>query len=166
MTGTIDIEAGAAIVAGLLAGVLMEGPVYLQKAVGLPVKQNIFRTWGNLLRLRDGPGYLAGMVVHELVALVAGLLYAVFFRLIRVDGNLWLWGLVGALIHYALAGPVVKVLPSLDPDTGEVGNQGFAYKNYGGLDVATSLIGHLAFGLLTGIFYGYLHTGGGTGLAF
>ncbi|HVL98621.1 MAG TPA: hypothetical protein VM324_04945 [Egibacteraceae bacterium] len=40
----IEVAVGAAIVAGLIAGAIMEGPVYLQKAMGLPVKQNIFRT--------------------------------------------------------------------------------------------------------------------------
>ncbi len=60
----------------------------------------------------------------------------------------------------------MKVLPSLDPETGEIGRQGFAYKNYGALDVATSLVGHLSFGVLTGILYGYLHSRGGSGAAF
>jgi hypothetical protein len=162
----IDIEVGPAILAGLIAGAIMEGPVYLQKALGLPVKQNIFRTWGNLFGQRGTSGYVIGMLFHELLAAVIAIGYAVFFRLIGVEGDLWLWGLVGALVHYTLAGPVVKLIPSIDPDTGEVGRQGFAYKNYGGLDVATSFIGHMAFGALTGIFYGYFHSGGGSGLAF
>jgi hypothetical protein len=162
----IDVEVGPAILAGLLAGAIMEGPVYLQKAMGLPVKQNIFRTWGNLFGQRGTAGYVVGIVFHELLAAVIAIGYAVFFRLIGVEGDLWLWGLVGALVHYTLAGPVVKLLPSIDPDTGEVGRQGFAYKNYGGLDVATSFVGHMAFGVLTGIFYGYFHSGGGSGLAF
>lgn len=41
----MDFEIGPAILAGLIAGALMEGPVYMQKALGLPVKQNIFQTW-------------------------------------------------------------------------------------------------------------------------
>jgi hypothetical protein len=162
----IDIEVGPAILAGLIAGAIMEGPVDLQKALGLPVKQNIFRTWGNMFGQRGTAGYVIGILFHELLAAVIAIGYAVFFRLIGVEGDLWLWGLVGALIHYTLAGPVVKLIPSIDPDTGEVGKQGFAYKNYGGLDVATSFIGHLAFGAVTGILYGYFHSGGGSGLAF
>ncbi len=162
----IPIEVWPAVLAGLLAGAVMEGPVYLQKALGLPVKQNIFRTWGNLLGMRGAGGYVAGFLFHEVLAAVIAIGYAIFFWLIGVEGNLWLWGLLGALIHYALAGPVVKVIPSLDPVTGEIGKQGFAYRNYGALDVATSFVGHLAFGLLTGIFYGLFHSGGGAGFAF
>lgn len=162
----INIEIWPAILAGLIAGAVMEGPVYLQKALGLRVKQNIFRTWGNLFGLRGGSGYLVGMLFHEVLAAAIAIGYAVFFWLIGVDGALWLWGLVGALIHYTLAGPVVKIIPSIDPETGAVGRQGFAYKNYGALDVATSFVGHLSFGLLTGIFYGLFHSGGGTSLAF
>jgi hypothetical protein len=162
----INVEVLPAISAGLIAGAVMEGPVYLQKAMGLRVKQNIFRTWGNMFGLRGTGGYLVGMMFHELLAAVIAIAYAVFFSLIGVDGNLWLWGLVGALAHYTLAGPVVKLIPSIDPETGEVGKQGFAYKNYGGLDVVTAFVGHMAFGLLTGILYGYFHSGGGSGLAF
>lgn len=80
--------------------------------------------------------------------------------------NIGFWGLIGALVHYTLAGPVVALIPSIDPYTGEVGRQGFAYKNYGTLDVVTSFVGHMAFGVLTGILYGYFHSGGGSGLAF
>ncbi len=162
----IDVELGPAILAGLIAGAIMEGPVYLQKALGLPVKQNIFRTWGRMFGLRGGSGYVVGLLFHEVLAAVIAVAYAVFFRLIGVDGNLWLWGLIGALVHYTLAGPVVKILPSLDPETGEVGRQGFAYRNYGGLDVVTSFVGHVSFGLLTGILYGYFHSTGGSALAF
>ncbi len=53
----MEFELGPALLAGLIAGAIMEGPVYLQKAMGLPVKQNIFRTWGqNLLRIRGATG--------------------------------------------------------------------------------------------------------------
>ncbi len=50
--------------------------------------------------------------------------------------------------------------------TGAVGAQGFAYKNYGALDVATSFVGHMTFGLVTGVLYGLLHSLGGSGVAF
>ncbi len=96
----------------------------------------------------------------------AAILYALFFDLVGADDNLWLWGLAGGLIHYMVAGPVVAMIPSLDPDTGAVGAQGFAYKNYGGLDVMTSFMGHMIFGLSTGILYGLLHSLGGSSLAF
>lgn len=151
----MNIELLPAAIAGLIAGTVMEGPVYLQKALGLPVKQNIFRTWGqNLLKVPGAAGYLAGFIFHSLIAVVAGILYAVFFYLLGVQDNFWLWGLIGGLIHYLIAGPVVAIIPSLDPETGLIGKQGFAYKNYGALDVVTSFMGHLIFGLTTGLLYG------------
>jgi hypothetical protein len=106
------------------------------------------------------------MLFHEVLAAVIAIGYAVMFWLVDADGSLWLWGALGGLIHYTLAGPVVAAIPSIDPETGEVGKQGFAYRNYGGLDVFTSFIGHLSFGVLTGILYGFLQSGGGSGLAF
>jgi hypothetical protein len=154
------------VLAGLIAGAVMEGPVYLQKAPGLPVRQNIFRTWGILFGQRGAAGYVVGFLFHQVIAVVAAILYAVFFRLIGVEGDLWLWGLIGGLIHWTIAGPIVAIIPSLNPDTGNLREQGFAYKDYGALDVVTSLVGHLAFGTLTGVFYGYLHSRGGSDLAF
>ncbi len=163
----MDFELGPAILAGLIAGAIMEGPVYMQKAMGLPVKQNIFRTWGqNLLGVKGGAGYVAGFLFHEGIAVFAAILYALFFDLVGADDNLWLWGLIGGLIHYALAGPVVAMIPSLDPQTGAVGAQGLAYKNYGALDVATSFVGHMGFGLTFGILYGLIHSMGGSSVAF
>ncbi len=162
----IDVEVGPAILAGLIAGAIMEGPVYLQKALGLPVKQNIFRTWGILFGQRGTAGYVIGFLFHQLLAAGIAVLYAVFFNLIGVGGELWLYGLIGGLVHWTLAGPIVAIIPSLNPDTGNLREQGFAYKNYGALDVITSLVGHLAFGTLTGIFYGYTHSGGGSNFAF
>ena len=52
--------------------------------------------------------------------------------------------------------------PSADPATGIIGGQGSAYKNYGGLDVATTFVVHVAFGPTTAIIYGLIHSRGGT----
>ncbi len=150
-----------AIVAGLLAGIVMEMPLFLAKAAGIRVKQNIFRTWGKMLGLGEGAArYVAGFAFHEALSAAVALVYAVAFDRLGVGGNVWLWGLVGGFVHWTLAGPVVKVLPSVDPDTGEVGRQGLAYRHYGALDVVMSLGGHLTFGLAFALLYAALHPGG------
>lgn len=150
----MDFQFWPAILAGLIAGAIMEGPVYLQKAIGLDLKQNIFRTWGRMLGLRGGAGYAAGFLFHQVLAAVIALVYAAGFALLGVTDNLWLWGLVGAAVHYAIAGLVVRTLPSVDPnDPGRVGEQGAYYRNYGPLDMATFLMGHTSFGLLVGVLY-------------
>ncbi len=150
----MEFQFWPAVLAGLIAGAIMEGPVYLQKALGLNLKQNIFRTWGRLLGLHGGGEYLAGVLFHQALAAAVALLYALGFRLLGATDHLWLWGLLGAAIHYLIAGLVVRALPSVDPHIpGWVGEQGAYYKNYGPLDMATFLMGHLSFGLLVGILY-------------
>ena len=51
-----------------------------------------------------------------------------------------------------------------DPATGINDAQGSAYTNYSALDVATTLVVHLAFGPTTAIIYGLIHSRGGTDL--
>ncbi len=149
-----------AVIAGLVAGVIMEMPVYLQKAVGLGVKQDIFRTWGAMFRLRGAPMYIVGFLFHEVLAAAIALIYALGFYLVGANDNLWLWGAVGGVVHYLIAGLVVGALPAVHPEIPErIPPQGAYYKKYGALDVVSFMTGHLTFGVLVGIFYGYL-TGG------
>ena len=54
--------------------------------------------------------------------------------------------------------------PSADPATGIIGGQGSAYKNYGGLDVATTFVVQPALGPTTAVIYGVIHSRGGTDL--
>ncbi len=155
----------SAVAAGLIAGVIMEMPVYMGKGVGVDVKQNIFRTWGTMMGLHGAPGYIAGFVFHEVLSAAIALLYAAFFSAIGVTDNFWLWGAVGAVVHYLIAGVVVGMLPAIHREIPErIPAQGAYYKNYGALDMGTFLMGHLTFGLLVGILYGYFT--GGSGAAF
>lgn len=150
----MEFQLWPAILAGLIAGAVMEGPVYMQKALGLNLKQNIFRTWGGMMGLHGGAGYAAGFLFHQLLAAAIALIYAGGFALLDARDNLWLWGALGAAIHYLIAGLVVRALPSVDPNApGRVGEQGAYYKNYGPLDMGTFLMGHMSFGLLVGILY-------------
>ncbi len=149
-----------AVIAGLVAGVIMEMPVYLQKAVGLDVKQDIFRTWGAMFKLHGAPMYVVGFLFHEVLSAAIALIYALGFQLVGADGNLWLWGLVGGVVHYLIAGLVIGAMPAMHPEIPDrIAPQGAYYKKYGALDVASFMTGHLTFGVLVGIFYGYL-TGG------
>ncbi len=88
----IDFQFWPAVLAGLIAGAIMEGPVYMQKALGLNLKQNIFRTWGRMLGLHGGGGYFAGFLFHQFLAALIALVYAGGFALLGVGDNLWLWG--------------------------------------------------------------------------
>ena len=68
-----------AVIAGLIAGVIMEMPVYLQKALGLDVKQDIFRPWGAMFKLDGAPMYIVGFLFHQVLAAAIALIYALGF---------------------------------------------------------------------------------------
>ncbi len=71
---------------------------------------------------------------------------------------------MGAIVDYLIAG-VVSTLLAIHREIPEmIPAQGAYYKNYGGLDTSLFLMGHLTFGSLVAILYGYFT--GGSGATF
>jgi hypothetical protein len=61
-------------------------------------------------------------------------------------------------VHGLLGGVVVGAFPDLHPRMPDpVPAPGVMYRHYGRRDVVTFLLGHLAFGVLSGVLYALLH---------
>ncbi len=147
----------AAAVAGLLAAQPMEVPVYLQKRLGLPVRQDIFAEAGSMLRSPRRCQRVVGWMGHAATGVVVAMLYALLFAAVRADDGLVVWGIVGGIAHFAVGGLVVGAFPLVHPDMPDpVSPPGVFYWRYGALDVVTFLGGHLLFGTLVGLLYGPL----------
>jgi hypothetical protein len=156
----VPVDPSAAALAGLIAGPVMEIPAYLQRALGLPLRQDVFGEGGLLLGVRGRAQRLAGYAGHAVLSVLIAVLYAAFFAAVGAEEHLLAWGLLGGLVHFVIGGLVVAaIFPVLDPPSRAAGLRrvGFAYARYGRRDVLTFLGGHLTFGLLIGVLYPVLH---------
>jgi hypothetical protein len=154
------IDPVAAAVAAVIAAQLMETPAYLQRALRLPIRQDIFDEAWAILRAPARVRRLVGWAGHATLAIAIVLLYATFFAAVARNDHLALWGLFTGAVHGLLGGVVVGAWPDLHPRMPDpVPAPGVFYRHYGRRDVVTFVLGHLAFGVLAGVLYTLLHTG-------
>ncbi len=156
----MPLDPWAAAGAGLIAGLLMESPAYLQRALCRPLRQDVFAESGLLLGVRGRAQRWVGYLGHAGLSVLIALLYATFFHAVGAAEHVLAWGALGGLVHFAIGGLVVAVaFPVVDPPSVRAGTRrlGFAYARYGSRDVLTFLGGHLTFGLLLGLLYPALH---------
>jgi hypothetical protein len=74
---------------------------------------------------------------------------------------LWPWGLLAAVIHWALAGPVLCALSALTPQIPDpVPAPGPYFRDEGRLAALLFFGDHLLYGAVTGALYAALHGGG------
>lgn len=150
----VDILSAA--VAGVVAAQVMETPAYVQKALRMPLRQDVFAEAGLLLGVRGRANKVVGYLGHATLAAAIACAYAVLFQLVGNE-RLLAWGAAGGLVHFLIGAAVVGALfPVVDPRTAGQ-HPGFAYSRYGRRDVITFFAGHLTFGTLLGLLYPALH---------
>ena len=155
---TIDPVAAAA--AAVAAAQIMETPAYVQRALRLGVRQDIFSEAGAILRAPARYRRLAGWFSHATLAIAIVLLYATFFAAVAHNDHLVFWGVFAGAVHAVVGGVVVGAWVDLHPDMPHaVAAPGVFYRHYGPRDVLTFLGGHLVFGALAGALYALLHQG-------
>ena len=164
----MELDLGVAALTGLLAGIVMLATRVVLRAAGLPLRMDVLRMWSTMFRVHGGAARLFGMGMHLAVSAVVGLIYAVGLRYVfPADDALWLWGLLGGLIHYLVAGAFLAIAPAMNVEMPErIPAPGIFARRLGSFDVAAFLAGHLAYGVSFGILYALLHPAGGAGLAF
>ncbi len=151
---------GPAFAAGVAGGVVMTAMLVMVKLANVGLQMDMHRTWGAMFRMYGTSGWLLGLVMHLVLSGVVGVLYAVGFSILGVRDQLWLWGLIGGLIHWAVAGMFMGMLdvmhpeiPEREPDPGA-----FALK-FGMPDAPAFLVDHLAYGVVFALVYGALSAG-------
>jgi hypothetical protein len=143
-----------AVFAGLVGGVVMSMLDWMMKPMGM--RMDPHHMWGTMMKLHGGVGYAMGFVVHMVMSAAIALLYALFFAFIGADASvLWAWGLLGGVIHWAIAGGMVMpMVPAMHPEIPETEPAPGAFvKNYGALDASGFLMTHLAYGVVVGLIY-------------
>lgn len=155
----MELDLPAAVVAGALGATVMMTTRVLMK-LAVPLRMDVIRIWGTLLGFHGPSARAVGVVVHVVVSVVIAVLYALGFDLLGADDALWAWGLFGGLIHWAIAGVMMVVLPVAHPEMPEEREAPGAFiRHFGRPDIIGFLVGHLAFGAAVGILYAWLGTG-------
>ncbi len=90
-------------------------PAYVQRALNLGVRQDIFAEGGAILRAPRRCLRIAGWLDHALLAAVIVLLFSLFFAAVGNDHLAW-WGLFAGAVHGVLGGVVVGAWADLHPD--------------------------------------------------
>jgi hypothetical protein len=132
------------------------------RLTGAPLRMDVARMWATLVGVRGDAMPWVGILIHLLVSVLVGFVYAVGFQVVAAVDYLALWGLVGAVIHYLVAGLVLAVIPPIHPDIPERSPAPGAFvRNLGMTDAAAFLAGHAVFGFVFGLAYGFVHPEGG-----
>lgn len=154
-----------AIAAGVLGGLAMIAVRRAARAAGAELRMDVIRLWGAFVGARGPDDRVFGWIVHVLASAVVGVLYAIGFQVAAASDRLWLWGLLGAVIHSAIAGVVIGFSPPMYREETSPRPGPFA-RNFGVTDVIGFVAGHFVYGLTVGIAYAFLRPGGGPELAF
>jgi hypothetical protein len=162
----MPFEFWPAVFAGMIAGLFMEMPMAM-KLAGVPMKMDMLLTWGTMMKVHGNAGRALGMGIHLMLSAAVALIYALGFNVLNATGAFWAWGLLGGLIHWAIAGMVLSMIPAMHPEMPErVPAPGAYVRSFGPLDMGGFLMGHLLYGLAVGVFYALFHSAGGVEAAF
>jgi len=158
-TLTGNYRAGAAILSGLVGGLVFLMVVYMGLGVGM-TRMNFLRMLGTMLvpRANNAVVYGTGFAIHMMFSAIFGLVHAGILTAIGVTsvGQAAGWDAVIGAVHGAavlVALPVMLTMAHPLVRRGELEAPGVALVGYGSMTPLGSLMAHVAFGLVTGALY-------------
>lgn len=154
-----ELQIDTALLAGLAGGIAMLAVIYGGKASGM-TSMDLLKMLGSMMapRAESSSQYAIGAMVHLMMSAVFGVVHATL--LVAVDPATvsaavgWdvLFGAVhGAMIVVALPMMVGAMHPLVK--SGEMAAPGTLMTGYGKMTPMGALMGHVAFGLVTGGIY-------------
>jgi hypothetical protein len=139
---------------GILGSLAMTGLFGLARVFRIPTNLEMV-----LVAFFTSPSPMAwiiGVVVHAAFGGLLGVAYVAIFRHVLHRGGA-VSGLLIAVVHTAVSGTVLGLLPRFHPRIPTViAAPGFFYANAGPLGALTFVLAHLVFGLVVGVGYGEL----------
>jgi len=97
-----------------------------------------------------------GAMIHAGMSVVFGLIHGAVFSAADIDSAQAAWGLLFGLVHWAVVGMALGMLPLMHPRIrgGEMGAPGFYALRYPPMTAMGFLMLHLLFGMIAGALYG------------
>lgn len=147
------MKVGKAIIAGLVGGVAMTVLGWIVRRLGL--EMNAEMMLGTMLGGMPGlTTWLIGFMMHLMISALIALAYAWGFERVTHRAGVVV-GLGFAVVHVAIAGMVMALIPAMHPMIPEeMPAPGAFMANMGGTFVALFVVEHLIYGAIVGALYG------------
>ena len=169
----MDFEPGWAILAGLVGGAVMAAILYMGIFM-LPdqMKMNLFMMLGSMVLPVGAAAIVIGAMMHAGMSVVFGLIHGAIFAAADIDSAEAAWGLLFGLVHWAVVGMALGMMPMMHPRMSYKGPRiipqaggnsfsqdlldppGFYALGYPPMTAMGFLMLHLVFGVIVGALYG------------
>ncbi len=167
----MDFEPGWAILAGLVGGVVMAAMLYMGILM-LPqqMKMNLFMMLGSMMLPVGAAAFVMGAMVHAGMSVAMGVAHGAVFAAADIDSDEAAWGLLFGLVHWAVVGMALGMMPLMHPRIHYGGRRlvpqasggqelldppGFYALSYPPMTAIGFLMLHLVFGVIVGALYGW-----------
>ena len=155
----MDFDAGAAVLAGLIAGGIMLVPMYMGLLL-MPgqMKMDILKLLGTMMFPLTAMTYPTGLMIHAGNSIGFALVHVAFFELFDLESNLAAWGLLFGAVHWVISGVAFGMMPLMHRGIRQniVPAPGLMASAFPQMTVAGFLMVHLLYGVLVGTFYDLL----------
>ncbi len=152
----MDLNAGAAISAGLVGTAAMTAVLYMGIAL-MPrqMKMNLLYMLGTMMIRSKGAAYMMGAMMHTSMGIVFALIHAGLYQALGLESGLAAWGLLFGFAHWLVVGLGMGMIGGMHPvmRAGEMQAPGFFVKNYPAMTIGGFLMLHLLYGLVVGVVY-------------
>ncbi len=167
----MDFEPEWAILAGLIGGAVMAVMLYTGILM-LPqqMKMNLFMMLGSMMLPVGAAAFVMGAMVHAGMSVAMGLVHGAVFAAADIDSDEAAWGLLFGLVHWAVVGMALGMMPMMHPRMRYEGPRlipqasgsqelldppGFYALRYPPMTAMGFLMLHLVFGVIVGALYGW-----------
>lgn len=152
----MEYNGGAAVGAGVLAGLIMLVPIYMGLAM-MPryMKMDILKLMGTVMTPVSGMTYPIGLMAHLGASILFALIHIGLFNLFEIDSALAAWGVLFGLGHAVIAGIAFGMMPAMHKGIkdGVIEAPGFMGLNYPQATTMGFVMVHVLYGALVGAFY-------------
>lgn len=149
-------DTGAAVAAGVLAGLIMIVPIYMGLAV-MPrhMKMDLLKLMGTMMTPLSGITYPIGLMLHLGMSIVFALIHVVLYDVFDITSAFAAWGILFGLGHALIAGMGFGMMPVMHRGIkdGIVEAPGLMTLSYPPATTLGFVMVHVLFGVLVGAFY-------------
>ena len=152
----MGFNTGAAVAAGVLAGLIMIIPMYMG-IVMMPryMKMDLLKLLGTMMMPLSGITYPVGLMLHLGMSIVFALIHVALYNAFDITSALAAWGILFGLAHAAISGMGFGMMPAMHRGIkdGIIDAPGFMALNYPQVTTIGFVMVHVLFGVLVGTFY-------------